>query len=86
MRCKKLRMNSLFAQVAKKSAIAMGHPLAFMGAFLTIIAWGLTGPVFGFSDTWQLMTRWDRCGIERLMFLLGTPSPIAASSGRFQPW
>ena len=55
MHTKRLAMNSLFAQAAKKSAVAMGHPLAFMGASLTIIAWGVTGPLFGFSDTWQLV-------------------------------
>ena len=32
-----------------------GRPVAFMVAFTAIVIWGLTGPLFGFSDTWQLV-------------------------------
>jgi low affinity Fe/Cu permease len=32
-----------------------GHPAAFGAAVLIIVVWALTGPVFGFSDTWQLV-------------------------------
>ena len=32
-----------------------GKPVAFIVAFLVIVAWALSGPVFGFSDTWQLV-------------------------------
>jgi low affinity Fe/Cu permease len=32
-----------------------GSPTAFLCAFLVIIVWGFTGPIFGFSDTWQLI-------------------------------
>jgi len=70
MRYKKLGMNSLFAQAAKKSAVAMGHPLAFMGAFLIIIGWGVTGPLFGFSDTWQLVINTGTTIITFLMVFL----------------
>ena len=70
MRYKRLGMNSLFAQAAKKSAVAMGHPLAFMGAFATIIAWGVTGPLFGFSDTWQLVINTGTTIITFLMVFL----------------
>ena len=33
----------------------LGHPAAFVGACALVIAWALCGPVFGFSDTWQLV-------------------------------
>jgi low affinity Fe/Cu permease len=33
----------------------LGHPYAFMIASLLVIVWGLSGPVFDFSDTWQLV-------------------------------
>ena len=32
-----------------------GHPLAFLTASFLVIAWALGGPLFGFSDTWQLV-------------------------------
>jgi len=48
-------MNKLFARMAKWTARAAGHPAAFGIAALTIIVWALTGPLFGFSDTWQLI-------------------------------
>ena len=33
----------------------MGHPLAFIIATLTCVIWAVTGPVFHYSDTWQLV-------------------------------
>jgi len=33
-----------------------GSPYAFIGAVVIIIVWAVSGPVFGFSDTWQLDT------------------------------
>jgi low affinity Fe/Cu permease len=41
-----------FSGVVTKAA---GSPYAFLGAFLVIIIWAVTGPVFGYSDTWQLV-------------------------------
>jgi low affinity Fe/Cu permease len=35
--------------------IATGRSVAFFLAVATIVIWGLTGPVFGYSDTWQLV-------------------------------
>lgn len=46
---------SLFSYLAKWTSHATGHPLAFTLALLIVGAWGLTGPLFGFSDTWQLV-------------------------------
>jgi low affinity Fe/Cu permease len=45
----------MFSRVAKACAVAMGHPWAFLLACAVILAWALTGPVFGYSDTWQLV-------------------------------
>ena len=45
----------VFGRFAKKAAHAFGHPLAFGLAVLVILGWALTGPLFGFSDTWQLV-------------------------------
>ena len=45
----------MFAHFAKRSSSAMGHPWAFAAAVTVILVWALTGPLFGFSDTWQLV-------------------------------
>ncbi len=44
-----------FNRMAKWTARASGHPTTFTGALVLIIAWAATGPLFGFSDTWQLV-------------------------------
>lgn len=46
---------SPFSRFAKWTARATGHPLAFVLAAATIVVWLVTGPIFGFSDTWQLV-------------------------------
>jgi low affinity Fe/Cu permease len=46
---------SPFSRFAKWTAHATGHPAAFVLAALTIAVWLVTGPLFGFSDTWQLV-------------------------------
>jgi low affinity Fe/Cu permease len=33
----------------------MGHPAAFLIATLSCVIWALSGPIFGYSDTWQLV-------------------------------
>jgi low affinity Fe/Cu permease len=47
--------SSPFSRFAKWTARATGHPAAFMAAALIVVVWGVTGPVFKFSDTWQLV-------------------------------
>lgn len=49
------KSRSWFTQFAKITARSTGRPPAFMFAVLLILVWLLTGPIFGFSDTWQLM-------------------------------
>jgi low affinity Fe/Cu permease len=46
---------SPFSHFSKWTAHATGHPAAFVVAALTIVVWLATGPLFGFSDTWQLV-------------------------------
>ena len=45
----------LFSDLACATARYAGHPLAFLTATTLVIVWALTGPLFGFSDTWQLV-------------------------------
>jgi low affinity Fe/Cu permease len=46
---------SIFDKFSKKVTRATGSPVAFMMAFAVIIIWALLGPVFKYSDTWQLV-------------------------------
>ena len=44
-----------FGHVANLTAHYLGHPAAFVMAALSIAAWAISGPMFGFSETWQLV-------------------------------
>jgi low affinity Fe/Cu permease len=48
-------VEELFNRIAKATARATGHPIAFVLALTVIIVWAVSGPIFGFSDTWQLV-------------------------------
>ncbi|MEJ0053966.1 MAG: low affinity iron permease family protein [bacterium] len=60
-------MSSLFRRIAHWTSKATGSPGAFVVAVLAIVVWGATGPVFGFSDTWQLVIN---TGTTILTFLM----------------
>jgi low affinity Fe/Cu permease len=61
---------SPFSRFAKAIAGASGHPFAFGGAVLVILAWVVTGPAFGFSDTWQLVINTGTTIVTFLMVFL----------------
>jgi low affinity Fe/Cu permease len=61
---------SLFGRFAKVTARAAGHPLSFQGAVLVIAGWALIGPLFGFSDTWQLVINTATTIVTFLMVFL----------------
>lgn len=44
-----------FDKISKVVTRATGRPGAFITAFAVVLVWGITGPLFGFSDTWQLV-------------------------------
>ncbi len=46
---------SFFDRLAKWTSRVAGKPIAFVLAIVVVIAWAVTGPIFGFSDTWQLV-------------------------------
>lgn len=48
-------MKSFFRKMAKTIAGAIGSPYAFAFAVCGVVLWAALGPVFGFSDTWQLV-------------------------------
>jgi len=63
-------MNRLFEQVAARVAGAAGRPLAFALALATIIVWAVTGPLFRWSDTWQLVINTGTTIVTFLMVFL----------------
>ena len=48
-------MNNFFRKLSQRTSNAVGSPWAFLAALLVVIVWALTGPIFGFTDTWQLV-------------------------------
>jgi len=48
-------MRTLFTRIAAWIATAAGQPLTFLAACAIIVVWAITGPLFHFSDTWQLV-------------------------------
>lgn len=48
-------MNRIFTRFAGWCAWATGHPWAFVLATAACIVWAVSGPMFGYSDTWQLV-------------------------------
>lgn len=60
----------LFDKLAKKTAHATGRPLTFGVAVLIILAWGVSGPIFHFSDTWQLVINTSTTIVTFLMVFL----------------
>jgi len=64
------KSRSWFTRFTKTTARASGKPMAFIVAALTVVVWGLTGPMFGFSDTWQLVINTSTTIVTFLMVFL----------------
>src|SRR5678815_5250987 len=65
-----VKSRSWFRRFAKSTSRAAGHPLVFCAAAAVILLWAVTGPVFGFSDTWQLVINTGTTIITFLMVFL----------------
>ena len=63
-------MHEFFNRVAKRVSEATGSHWAFVSAIAIILVWGLTGPVFHFSDTWQLVINTGTTIVTFLMVFL----------------
>ena len=59
-----------YANLAKVIARFTGRPVTFLLACLTIVVWAITGPLFGFSDTWQLVINTGTTIVTFLMVFL----------------
>lgn len=65
-----IKSTSWFTPIAKATCRASGRPGAFMLAVAVIVIWLLTGPIFHFSDTWQLIINTGTTIITFLMVFL----------------
>lgn len=61
---------SLFTRFAKVTSTIAGKPITFIGAVMIIVVWAVTGPLFGYSDTWQLVINTGTTIITFLMVFL----------------
>jgi low affinity Fe/Cu permease len=65
-----MQLSKLFSDFAGRVAQAAGRPTTFLLCVATILAWALTGPIFGFSDTWQLVINTGTTIVTFLMVFL----------------
>jgi low affinity Fe/Cu permease len=63
-------MSTHFARFAARVSHLAGHYTAFMAALAIIVIWAATGPLFGFSDTWQLVINTGTTIVTFLMVFL----------------
>jgi low affinity Fe/Cu permease len=59
-----------FARIASEVSRWAGRPLTFLACCLIVAIWGMTGPVFGYSDTWQLIINTGTTIVTFLMVFL----------------
>jgi len=63
-------MDRFFTLFSSRVSAIAGQPLAFVVALLVIVVWGVTGPAFGYSDTWQLVINTGTTIVTFLMVFL----------------
>lgn len=62
--------STFFARMANATAAWSGKPAAFLTAFGVVLVWGITGPIFHYSDTWQLVINTGTTIVTFLMVFL----------------
>lgn len=63
-------MHEIFRHFAQRTSVIVGSARTFLVALLVILAWAVTGPMFGFSDTWQLIINTGTTIVTFLMVFL----------------
>src|SRR5689334_11088351 len=63
-------MTKLFARLSSLIATHSGRPITFLIAAITVIVWAATGPLFNYSDTWQLVINTGTTIITFLMVFI----------------
>jgi len=65
-----MSLSSKFSDIANIVAHKSGEPTVFIVASLSVIAWAVTGPMFGYSETWQLIVNTATSVVTFLMVFL----------------
>jgi low affinity Fe/Cu permease len=65
-----MKVNDAFFHFSRHAARHVGRPSAFVLAALIILLWAVTGPIFGWSDTWQLVINTGTTIVTFLMVFL----------------
>ncbi|MEP7305271.1 MAG: low affinity iron permease family protein [Acidobacteriota bacterium] len=65
-----MKSNTVFTRFAKLTARVTGRPVTFAMAVTILLVWAFTGPLFGFSDTWQLIINTGTTIVTFLMVFL----------------
>ncbi|MDB5385872.1 MAG: rane protein [Planctomycetaceae bacterium] len=65
-----MKLSCSFAQFSQTVSWQVGRPLTFVTAMLIVVIWAATGPLFGYSDTWQLVINTSTTIITFLMVFL----------------
>ena len=63
-------MSKLFTKFANAVSAGAGSPFAFLACIVFVLTWAISGPLFGFSDTWQLVINTSTTIITFLMVFL----------------
>ena len=66
----RLNVREAFRQAAESTAVAVGSPWAFLIAVGTVIVWAVSGPLYQYSDTWQLVINTGTTIVTFLMVFL----------------
>ncbi len=64
------KKKNFFERFANWATVATGSSAAFIGAIVIILVWGVTGPIFKYSDTWQLIINTGTTIVTFLMVFL----------------
>jgi low affinity Fe/Cu permease len=67
---RKLKRARFFDKIAQWITRKAGSPAVSLGAFVLVVLWAITGPLFGFSDTWQLVINTGTTIITFLMVFI----------------
>src|SRR3954466_13955742 len=67
---KKNKLSIFFQKMSNKVTKITGSPIAFLVALCVVIVWALTGPIFHYSDTWQLVINTGTTIITFLMVFI----------------
>ena len=64
------KASTFFARMANATATWSGKPVAFLTAVAVVVVWGISGPIFHYSDTWQLVINTGTTIVTFLMVFL----------------